>query len=304
MRKLIRLDSSFKDRDRQMFASGQLMPGFISLNKKSATNAEVFIYGDIGGWYDGITADQFCQDLSGMDVEQLDVRINSGGGLINEGIAIYNALVRHKAKVTMTIDGMAASIASVIAMAGDEISICEGARMMIHDPWAFAMGNAEEMRKEAEVLDGFKDDIVDLYAARTDRNRPDLEKMMSDETWMSAREAVDHGFADSMVDAKKKTKCAASALMKLYHAPVDMLGQGTVTARDIEEQLHDSGGFSKTQSRSMAFAAMNKISGSGRWDAVPLPRCDAGDSKGNIDDFEGLATIINHISCHLTKGPS
>jgi ATP-dependent protease ClpP protease subunit len=180
-----------------------LAPGVIRLNKKD-DNAEVFIYGDIGGWFDGVDAKTFAKELAEMDVKQLDVRINSGGGYVFDGIAIYNAIARHPAHTTMHIEGIAASIASVIPMAGDEIKIYEGTRMMIHKPWSFAMGDADDMRKEGDILDALQSDILDLYEARTGKERKDLTEWMDAETWFGAKEAVDKGFADEMVPAKRK----------------------------------------------------------------------------------------------------
>jgi ATP-dependent protease ClpP protease subunit len=229
-----------------------LAPGVIRLNKKD-DQAEVFIYGDIGGWLDGIDAETFAKELAEMDVKQLDVRINSGGGYVFDGIAIYNAIARHPAHTTMHIEGIAASIASVIPMAGDEIKIYEGTRMMIHKPWSFAIGDADAMRKEGDILDALQSDILDLYEARTGKERKDLTKWMDAETWFSAKEAVDKGFADEMVPAKKKAMARSAYLNYYRNKPEDLQPDDDLPdVREFEQLLRDGEGLSIAQSKRIA----------------------------------------------------
>jgi ATP-dependent protease ClpP protease subunit len=229
-----------------------LAPGVIRLNQKD-DQAEVFIYGDIGGWLDGIDAETFAKELADLDVKQLDVRINSGGGYVFDGIAIYNAIARHPAHTTMHIEGIAASIASVIPMAGDEIKIYEGTRMMIHKPWSFAIGDADAMRKEGDILDALQSDILDLYEARTGKERKDLTKWMDAETWFSAKEAVDKGFADEMVPAKKKAMARSAYLNYYRNTPKDLeLVDDLPDVREFEQLLRDGEGLSIAQSKRIA----------------------------------------------------
>lgn len=203
-----------------------LSPGFVRVNAVG-NEAEVYVYGDIGGWFDGVVAEDFAKEIAGLDVETLNVRVNSPGGFVFDGVAIYNALVAHKAHVVMHIEGIAASIASVIAMAGDEIRIGEASTIMIHKPWSFAIGDAEDMRKEADVLDVLEGGIIDIYAARTGKPADELMTMVAAETWLRGQAAVDAGFADVMVPAKTKEKPAKSALLALYqHTPTDLMTVG------------------------------------------------------------------------------
>lgn len=204
-------------------ARAPLAPGFARFNAAD-DEATVYIYGDIGGWFGGVVAEDVAKEIAALDVATLNVRINSPGGLVFDGVAIYNALVAHKAHVVVTIEGIAASIASVIAMAGDEIKIGEAATIMIHKPWSFAMGDAEVLRKEAEVLDVLEGGLVDIYAARTGKKAADIGPLLAAETWMRGKEAVDEGFADEVIPSKaKKEKPAQSALLALYHhTPADM----------------------------------------------------------------------------------
>lgn len=237
-------------------------PGVLRLDADKATDeAEVFIYGDIGGWWDGVQAEEFAKEIATLDVKTLNVRLNSPGGLVFDGVAIYNALARHSAKVVVSVEGIAASIASVIAMAGDEIQIAEGSRFMIHDPWTFAMGNAADLRAEADVLEGLKSDLIDIYTARTEQSRDDLSSWMTDETWLSARESVEKGFADTMTPAKKKEKKEAharSAMLRFFrNLPQDLAGveRDVPAIREFEALLRDGEGLSQTQAKRIAALA-------------------------------------------------
>ncbi|WP_238780403.1 head maturation protease, ClpP-related [Prescottella equi] len=165
---------------------------------------EVLIYDEIGSsWWGGVSAKSFAKDLSAIDATDITVRLNSPGGDVFEGIAILNALRNHKARITVYVDGIAASAASFIAMAGDEIVMCRNAEMMIHDAWGYCGGNAAEVRKYADELDRVSDNIASIYADRTDATTEEWRAVMRDEVWYSADEAVTAGLADR-VEAKKK----------------------------------------------------------------------------------------------------
>lgn len=169
---------------------------------KNGARGEIYLYGVIGDSFfsDGVTAKQFSADLKELgDVSALDIRINSEGGDVFQGRSIYNLLNEHKAKITVHVDGWAASIASLIAMAGDEIIMGDGAYMMIHNPWGYAVGESGEMRRVADLLDSIAGTMIDTYAARTGSSRDDIKKWMDAETTMTAEESVERGFADSVV---------------------------------------------------------------------------------------------------------
>ena len=226
--------------------------GSLRVNKVNDDMAEVFVYGDIGGWMDGVSADEFARELKSLKVTEITARINSGGGSVFEGQAIYNSLVNHPARVNVVIDGIAASIASVIAMAGDNISITEGSHIMVHKPWSMAMGDANSMRKEAEVLDSLESGIIDIYAARTGKSREKLEKWVSEETWFKGAAAVDAGFADNVIPAKRKENFAKSNILNYYlHLPIDIAQDvcNTPHIRDVERVLRDVEGFSQSQAK-------------------------------------------------------
>jgi ATP-dependent protease ClpP protease subunit len=133
------------------------------------------------------------------NVKTIDVRINSEGGDVFDGQAIYTLLVQHAATVTVHIDGLAASAASFIAMAGNKIEVAESAFVMIHNASGMCFGGAEEMRKTADLLEMTNGNIQSIYAARTKNTTADLKTWMDAETWWTGKEAVDHGFADKLV---------------------------------------------------------------------------------------------------------
>jgi len=163
---------------------------------------ELLIYSDIGYSFfgDSVSAISVKAQLDKMPAGELSVRINSPGGSVFDGFAIYNLIKQYAGDVTVYVDGLAASAASVIAMAGDKIVMADNALMMIHDPWAMSMGSADEMRQAASLLDKIKDSIVGTYATRTGMGAEEISAMMVAETWMNATEAKELGFATDSVD--------------------------------------------------------------------------------------------------------
>lgn len=157
--------------------------------------AVIYIFEEIGLF--GVWAAELVPLLAALDVAELQVRLSSGGGDFFDAVAIANALVEHPARVVVHVDGLAASAASVIAMAGDEIVMHPGSRMMIHDALTWTIGNAGEHLQAAELLDSVSADMAELYAARTGRDTPEeWRARMLAETWFSADEAVAAGLAE------------------------------------------------------------------------------------------------------------
>ena len=174
-------------------------------NTKEKT-ADIWIYQDIGeGWFDGFSAKQFADEVKKLGkVDRINVYINSPGGDVFDGVAIYNILLRNRARVIVEIDALAASIASVIAMAGDEIHMAENAIMMIHNPWGFAIGDVNDFAKIIEELNKVKDSsIMPAYQKQSGMDDKKLSKLMDEETWMSAAEAKEYGFIDEITDGKQ-----------------------------------------------------------------------------------------------------
>ena len=172
----------------------------------SDEEAEVWLYGEIGPdfWGDGsrIDAKTFATELAELDVERISLRINSPGGSVSHGQAIFNALKRHSAHVTSCIDGIAASIAGVIALAADEVVMAENALFMVHQPVSGICGffSAAELRKEADVTDKFAETIIGVYERRTGMTADEIAALMDAETWYTAEEALAAGFVDRVSD--------------------------------------------------------------------------------------------------------
>jgi ATP-dependent protease ClpP protease subunit len=184
-------------------------------------SVELLIHGSIGEeWQklDSASVAQFLRDHRG---KPLRIDINSPGGLAYDGVAIYNELVSHNAPITVLITGIAASAASIIAMAGDKIRIAENGSLMIHRSWGAAVGNQQVMREVADLLEKLDQQIASTYAARTGRTVAKMLQFMDatlDGTTFSGREAVEEGFADELLPLKKKSRNSANMASKLEEA--------------------------------------------------------------------------------------
>lgn len=178
--------------------------------KARGSRGEIWLYDPVGTsfWGDSISAKMFQKELSALGkVDAITLHINSPGGDVFDGFAIYNQLKQHPASITVSIDGIAASIASIIAMSGNTINIAANAMMMIHDPQGMAMGNADEMRRTAALLDTVKGNLAQTYVDRTANARAQIETWMADETWLTAEASVERGFADAVTEASMVTAC-------------------------------------------------------------------------------------------------
>lgn len=180
--------------------------------KARGSRGEVWLYDQIGAsfWGDGITAKAFQKELSALGkVSTINLHINSPGGDVFDGFAIYNQLKQHPASIEVDIDGVAASIASIIAMSADagKLRMAKNAMMMIHDPQGMAIGPASEMQRVAALLESIKGNLATTYVDRTGAKKGDIEAWMSDETWFGADAAVEHGFADAITADSAVSAC-------------------------------------------------------------------------------------------------
>jgi ATP-dependent protease ClpP protease subunit len=217
-----------------------------------AAGAEVSIYDEIGAY--GVTAKSFLAELGALpDDGPQTLRLNSPGGSVFDAVAIHNALRRHTGPVTVWIDGIAASAASYVAMAGDAVVMPENAFLMIHDPSGLAMGTAEEMRAMAEALDRIKGSLVAGYAAKSRRSEDEIAALMTKETWLDAAEALALGFADRLAEPVRiaatfdvaRFRNAPPALVEAIHvAESDAGGAGSEAAETGEAAAvpEDEGG--------------------------------------------------------------
>jgi ATP-dependent protease ClpP protease subunit len=189
---------------------------------------EVFVYGEIGGW--GITANQFVQDLRAMDdgVSPVIAAFNSIGGDLFDGLAMHNALSRLGERCTGRVDALAASAASVAVCGAHRVVIASNAMLMIHNPWTYAAGDAEDFRKVADVLDQTMEAIIAAYKAKApDIDEVELRRLVAAETWLTANEAVALGLADEVGDGVTVKACLGqgAVLQRYQHAPAELLAQ-------------------------------------------------------------------------------
>ena len=180
---------------------------------RTKDTAEIVIYADIGeGWFGGISSKEFSDQLSAVgDVKNLDIRLNSAGGDVFEGITMYNRLLQHSARVTVYVDGLAASIASIIAMAADEIVVYESSTFMVHKPLTYTGGNAEQLQEVINRLDLVEGQMLDIYANKTGLDKDHIKNLLSAETWLTAEESIHLGFADRL---EETTQSMAAAVGK------------------------------------------------------------------------------------------
>ena len=169
------------------------------------------LHGVIGDWWDETTSAEVAAKIDAITADRITVSVNSAGGDIFDGVAIYNALRAHPAKVTTRVDGLAASIASVIVQAGDERQMMGGSQMMIHNAWTIAAGDAADMRKAAEVLDHQNVVIAEIYADHSDTDAAAWLDLMATETWYTASGAVEAGLADAVVDGSTQDPAPGGA---------------------------------------------------------------------------------------------
>jgi len=176
---------------------------WFAFKDKATTKPKIYIYDEIGFW--GTSASEFVSELNDLDADSLELHLNSPGGEIFDGLAIYNALKQNKANVTVYVDGLAASAASFIAQAGDEVIMARNAQMMIHDGIAFAYGNEQDMLDTAKILSDLSNNIADIYAYRAGKRGfsttlDEFRALMREEVWYNGKEAVEAGLADVVLD--------------------------------------------------------------------------------------------------------
>jgi ATP-dependent Clp endopeptidase proteolytic subunit ClpP len=207
------------------------------------TGTEVLIYDEIGAY--GVTAKGFLAEFGALpDDAAIDLRLNSPGGSVFDAVAIYNALKRHAGEITVWVDGIAASAASYIAMAGDTIVMPENAFLMIHDPSGLVMGTAEDMRSTAEALDKVKSSLIQGYAAKSGKPDDEIANLMAAETWLDAKDALALGFIDHMAEPVKLA--ASFDVSRFRNAPPELVTAASEpeAPETAEPQTEDDAGTS------------------------------------------------------------
>lgn len=252
-----------KDRD-----GNRKICGSMTIKNQTDSSADLFFYGDIvnetwqSEWHEDDMAPgdvkKFLDQLDGT--ENINIHINSGGGSVFGGIAIYNMLRRNNAHKTVYVDGLAASIASVIMMAGDEIVMPKNATVMIHKPSAsyfFTTKNADDLRKDAESLDTCQEAIMQTYMTKAKVDKEEIEQKVNDETWLTGEEAAEL-FDIKVEEANDAVACAGSSMFFCYkNVPISLTAQGKnakkkdeqrpLSRQDIKEIFNES--FSEYQAR-------------------------------------------------------
>ncbi|KZR60513.1 head maturation protease, ClpP-related [Pseudobacillus badius] len=230
------------------------MKKFWEFKASSGGNAgDLHIYGDIVTYrWDDFPEDHnatsFKADLDALgDIDELNLYINSPGGSVFQGNAIYSILKRHKAKVNVHVDGLAASIASVIAMSGDTIFMPANAMMMIHNPWTVSIGNAADFRKAADDLDKMRESLISAYLAKAEDklDRDTLVALLDNETWLTAQECFDYGLCDVVEDAKEIAASVNTEFFSKYkNTPKDLM---EIASKTKEKPVNQQEGVEKEQ---------------------------------------------------------
>lgn len=215
---------------------------YFQIKKKTDKKGEIFIYGDIVSeeWFaNEVTAPGFKQQLDELgNVSEIDVHINSSGGNVFEGHAIYNMLKMHKAKINIYIDALAASIASVIAMSGDTIFMHKNSFLMIHNSWIMTVGNAKELRETADLLDKTDEASNQAYLDRAlNISEEELKELLDAETWLTASEALEKGFIDEILEPNEIAASISDERYKLFKSvPSSITKQDNNVTKHLEEQ--------------------------------------------------------------------
>ncbi|MEC0385535.1 Clp protease ClpP [Bacillus velezensis] len=216
-----------------------------SMKASGDSSADVFIFGEVvtsGYEWDDIdtSATSFKKDLDALgDLSTINLHLNSPGGSVFDGVAISSMLKQHKATVNVYIDGIAASIASVIAMAGDTIFMPSNSMMMVHNPLTLVWGNAQEMRKQADVLDKISESMKLSYLERAGEklDKETLDNLMDNETWLSAHEAVSYGLADEVIASNQVAASVSDELFAKYHnVPSALKAQNTGKSSETKKE--------------------------------------------------------------------
>jgi len=215
-------------------------PEWYKIEASANDQAEILVYDVIGWPYND--AGDLVRYVNSLGDKDILVRLNTPGGDVFDGMAIFNALANHKGKVTIRIEALAASMGSVLAMAGKEIQAYSNTMMMIHDPWIYTAGNQYELREMADLLEKISGNMLDVYAGRSKIGKREMREIMKAETWYTAKEAKEKGFIDTILETGKAAK-AQFDLTMYTNAPdgICSIEGRDLTEREIERALRDAG---------------------------------------------------------------
>ena len=215
-------------------------PEWYKIEASANDQAEILVYDVIGWPYND--AGDLVRYVNSLGDKDILVRLNTPGGDVFDGMAIFNSLANHKGKVTIRIEALAASMGSVLAMAGKEIQAYSNTMMMIHDPWIYTAGNQYELREMADLLEKISGNMLDVYAGRSKIGKREMKEIMKAETWYTAKEAKEKGFINTILETGKATK-AQFDLTMYTNAPdgICSIEGRDLTEREIERALRDAG---------------------------------------------------------------
>lgn len=252
--------------------------------------AEISVFDEIGGF--GITVSDFKEQFDAIkNAKQIKLLLNSPGGAVTEGMAFYNLLASIRDKLTVEVIGLAASMASVVALAGSKLVMDEGTYLMIHNPWTITWGDADQLRKDADVLDKMRSELISIYAAHSKLSPKEIGQMMDDETWLTAQEAFDAGFADEVRETVQAAALYDVSKIGFKKIPIALKHfdfRSIKTIRDFEAFLRDAGA---TRAEAAAIA-------SGGWKAIQR---DAGSLQS--EDFGEIKKALGGL-ISILKGES
>lgn len=215
---------------------------------QSDDEAEILIY-DVIGWPFNDAA-ELVRTLAEMKQQKIVVRINSPGGDVFDAMSLFNAIQSHKSKIVTRIESLAASAASFVALAGKEVQSYKNAMIMIHSPWAYVAGNQHELRDVADILGKIEENMVDIYSSNSNVGKKEIREMLKAETWLTAKEASERGFVDTIIDGKAPK--AKFDLSVFNNVPDDLRENRDheLTERDAEKALRDAG-FSRSKAKAL-----------------------------------------------------
>ena len=215
-------------------------PEWYKIEASANDQAEILVYDVIGWPYND--AGDLVRYVNSLGDKDILVRLNTPGGDVFDGMAIFNSLANHKGKVTIRIEALAASMGSVLAMAGKEIQAYSNTMMMIHDPWIYTAGNQYELREMADLLEKISGNMLDVYAGRSKIGKREMKEIMKAETWYTAKEAKEKGFIDTILETGKAAK-AQFDLTMYTNAPdgICSIEGRDLDEREIERALRDAG---------------------------------------------------------------
>lgn len=212
--------------------------GFFRAEKSSDDDASVYLYDVIvsDDYFGGVSAMSFVKELNSIKAKTIHLRINSPGGDVFAARAIEQSIREHPSRIVTHIDGYAASAASFVALAGDEVIISESGFIMIHKAWTVAFGNSDDFVETASLLERVDKTLVDTYAKKTGRSAEEIAEWMSNETWFTAQDAVDYGFADRVSEVAQKVN-AKWNLSAYAHAPEEQEARSCMNTDHLSRKL-------------------------------------------------------------------